>query len=138
MSTAATQNLQDADALKEFQLTTEGILDKSSKENGLAISKKIWGQVTGGLGSYFFTRNARFIKNRNYANGRINVQQMFQDRFQMDGKQNYINLNWQTLQIVNRIVSGLVGRWMQRREKVQIKFLCIFLRSFRNCTRFLD
>lgn len=110
-----------SDALKTFQLTTEGIQDKSSREYGVAISKKIFETITTGLGGYYASRNARFLKNRNYANGRIDVQQMFQDRLQMNGKQNYISLNWQTLQIVNRIISGLVGRWMQRGEKIQVK-----------------
>ncbi len=118
MSTTA---LNESDALKKFQLTTESISEKSSREFGLAISKKIYGTLTSGLGGYYFERNARFLKNRNYANGRIDVEAMFKDRFQMDGKSNYIKLNWQTLQIVNRIVSGLVGRWMQRNEKIQVK-----------------
>jgi hypothetical protein len=112
---------QGGDALKSFQLTTESIKDKSSKDYGLAIGRQINGYVLSGLQGYFYNRNARFVKNRNYANGRINVQQMFQDRFQFNGKQNYIALNWNTLQIVNRIVSGLVGRWMRRSEKIQVK-----------------
>lgn len=107
--------------LKSFQLSTDSIKDKSSKEYGLAISKYINTTVTSGLGGYYFSRNARFRKNRNYANGKINVQAMFQDRLQMNGKQNYISLNWQTLQIVNRIVSGLVGRWMGRGEKIVVQ-----------------
>jgi hypothetical protein len=111
----------EGDAFKAFQLTTEGISAKSSKDWGLAISRKIYGTITSGLGGYYFERNARFIKNRNYANGRIDIEAMFKDRFQMNGKSNYIKLNWQTLQIVNRIVSGLVGRWMQRNEKIQVK-----------------
>lgn len=111
----------EGDALKAFQLTTEGISSKSSKDNGLAIARKISGTISSGLGGYYFERNARFIKNRNYSNGRIDVAAMFQDRLQMNAKTNYIKLNWQTLQIVNRIVSGLVGRWMQRNEKIQVK-----------------
>lgn len=109
------------DALKAFQLSTGSIQNKSSKENGLAISKKIYSTVGTGLGGYYTLRNSRFIKNRNYANGRIDIQAMFQDRLQMNSKPNYIFLNWQTLQIVNRIVSGLIGRWMQRGEKIQVK-----------------
>jgi len=108
------------DILKDFQLEKLSISEKSSKEFGLQISKKIWGFVVSGLGGYYFNRNARFRKNRNYANGRIDVQAMFQDRLQMNGKTNYIKLNWQTLQIVNRIISGLVGRWMVRGEKIQV------------------
>jgi len=108
-------------ALKQFQLTTEGIKDKSSKEYGLAISRYISSTVSFNTAGYYFNRNARFIKNRNYANGRIDIQSMFKDRFQFNGKQNYISLNWNALQIVNRIISGLVGRWMKRNEKVQVK-----------------
>lgn len=109
-----------ADALKQFLLTTASVKDKSSKEFGLTISKEIFGYVISGLQGYFYNRNARFVKNRNYANGRIDVQAMFQDRFQFNGKQNYIALNWNTLQIVNRITSGLVGRWMKKGEKIQV------------------
>jgi hypothetical protein len=74
-----------------------------------------------GLQGYFYNRNARFQKNRNYANGRINIQEMFKDRFQFNAKPNYIALNWNALQIVNRITSGLVGRWMKRGEKINVK-----------------
>lgn len=112
---------EGGDALKSFQLTTEGIKEKSSRAYGLAISKYISATTSFNTAGYYFTRNARFIKNRNYANGRIDIQKMFQDRFQFNGKQNYINLNWQALQIVNRIISGLVGRWMTKNEKIQVK-----------------
>ena len=44
----------------------------------------------------------------------------FQDLLEFNGKENYINLNWQSIKIVNRIVSGLVGRWMGRNEKIQV------------------
>ncbi len=111
---------QGKDALQEFQLSQIGIKEKLSQEFGNAIAKKIYTYVMSGLQGYFYNRNARFIKNRNYANGRIDIQAMFQDRFQFNGKQNYIALNWNALQIVNRIVSGLVGRWMRRNEKINI------------------
>ena len=109
------------DVLKEFQLADLSVSEKSTPEFGKKISKKIWGYVIAGLGGYYYNRNQRFQKNRNFANGRIDVQQMFQDRFQFNGKQNYIRLVWNTLQIVNRIVSGLVGRWMQRNEKIVVQ-----------------
>jgi len=107
------------EALKSFQLTTD-TKSKSSKEFGLAMSKYVWATSNTGVNGYYYNRNARFAKNRNYANGRINVQAMFQDRFQFNGKENYIALNYNTLQIVNRIISGLVGRWMARNEKIQV------------------
>jgi hypothetical protein len=110
---------QGSEAIKKFQLTTD-TEKKSSKEYGLAIAKDIWSKSNTGVGGYYYNRNARFFKNRNYANGRIDIQAMFKDRFQFNSKENYINLNWNALQIVNRIVSGLVGRWMSRNEKIQV------------------
>jgi hypothetical protein len=109
------------DALKSFQLINETIKNKSSKEYGLAISKYIAGTCQFNTGGYYYARNARFIKNRNYANGRIDIEAMFRDRFQFNAKQNYIALNFNALQIVNRIVSGLVGRWMKRNEKIVVQ-----------------
>lgn len=108
------------DPLQEFQLAELSTKQKSNKDFGLKISRKIWGYTTTSLGGYFYNRNAQYIQNRNYANGIMDVQKMFQDRFQFNAKQNYIRLDWQTLQIVNRIISGLVGRWMQRGEKIQV------------------
>lgn len=110
-----------SDSLREFQLEKLTTAEKSDKEFGLKLSKKIWGYVISGTTGYYYNRNARFRKNRDYANGRIDVQAMFQDRFQMNSKENHIRLNWRTLQIVNRIVSGLVGRWMQRNETITVK-----------------
>lgn len=109
------------DVLQEFQLAELSTKQKESPDFGLRISKKIWGFIMTGLGGYYASRNAQFMTNRNYANGIMDVQKMFQDRFQFNSKQNYIRLDWQTLQIVNRIISGLVGRWMQRNEKVEVK-----------------
>lgn len=110
-----------SDILKEFELAKLSIKEKSSPEIGKKLAEKFWGYVLTGMGGYFYNRNARFLTNRNWANGRMDIQKMFQDRFQMNAKQNYIRLNWQALQIVNRIVTSLVGRWMERGEKVSIK-----------------
>ncbi len=112
---------EGVDALQEFQLSQIPISEKSTKDFGLKISQKIWGYVNSGMGGYYAARNAQFLQNRNYANGIMDIQAMFQDRFQMNGKQNYIRLDWQTLQLVNRIISGLVGRWMARGEKIAVK-----------------
>lgn len=109
------------DVLKKFQISDIPISDKSSTEFGKAISEFISGTIYGGLGGYYFDRNARFYKNRAYANGRLDVKAMFADRFDFNGKQNYMNIAWDAVQIVNRIVSGLVGRWMGRNEKIVIK-----------------
>lgn len=108
------------EVIKQFQLTTAGIKEKSSPKYGIEISRDIWRKSNTGVGGYYYNRNARFLKNRNYAHGLVDIREMFKDRFRFDGKQNYISLNWQALQIVNRIVSGLVGRWMSRNEKIQV------------------
>lgn len=121
MAETASNISSGKDILQEFQLAKLSISEKSSREFGIALSRKIWGFVGGGLGTYYYQRNARFQKNADFAYGRINVQAMFQDRFQYNGKQNYIRLAWNTLQLVNRIVSGLVGRWMERNEKIVVK-----------------
>ena len=107
-------NSGSGESLKIFQLTTDGIKDKSSKDYGLAIMRYISSTTSFNTGGYYFTRNARFIKNRNYANGVMDIEAMFRDRFQLNSKPNYIALNFNALQIVNRIISGLVGRWMKR------------------------
>lgn len=44
----------------------------------------------------------------------------FQDLLEFNGKQNYVNINWQCIHIVNRIISGLVGRWMSKSEKINV------------------
>jgi len=106
-------------SLKDFQLTTDSIKSKSDKAYGLSISKYIDSTIQGGYTGYYFNRNSRYRQNRNSANGKINMQK-FQDYLDFNGKVNYANLNWQSIRIVNRIIAGLVGRWMNRNEKIQV------------------
>lgn len=105
--------------IKDFQLNDLSIKDKSEKSYGLKVAQYIDSTLGGGISSYYWTRNNRYKLNRNSANGRINMGK-FQDLLDFNGKVNYANINWQSIRIVNRIISGLVGRWMQRNEKVQI------------------
>ena len=93
------------------------IKEKSDFDWGKQLAQSIEAKVNGGASSYFWVRNQRWKTNRNYANGRINMSR-FQDLLEFNGKVNYINLNWQCIHIVNRIVSGLVGRWMNKNEKI--------------------
>jgi hypothetical protein len=108
-----------AQILKQFQLTEDGIKKKSDESYGLALARYIVSTVNSGVGSYYFNRNARYRQNRNAANGRIRMQK-FMDLLELNGKQNYVNINWQSIRIINRIVSGLVGRWMGRSEKISV------------------
>lgn len=112
--------VDSAQILKEFQLTEQSIKSKSDEKYGLALARYIVSTVNSGVGSYYFNRNARYRQNRNSANGRIRMQK-FMDLLELNGKQNYVNINWQSIRIVNRIVSGLVGRWMGKNEKISVK-----------------
>jgi len=106
--------------LKEFQLDDLSIKEKSEKSYGLKLAQYIDSTIGSGISSYYWARNNRYKLNRNAANGKINMAK-FQDLLDFNGKVNYANINWQSIKIVNRIISGLVGRWMQRNEKIQIQ-----------------
>jgi hypothetical protein len=72
--------------IKSFLLTTD-TQSKSDFEYGKKIAQYINGIVRG-TNSYFFIRNARFRKNRLMANGRLDIQAMFKDRMEFNGKLN--------------------------------------------------
>jgi len=105
--------------LINFQLDKVSISSKSTPEWGLQLAQDIESKINGGSSSYFWVRNQRWKTNRNYANGKINMSR-FQDLLEFNGKVNYVNINWQCIHIVNRIVSGLVGRWMGKSEKISV------------------
>jgi len=107
------------EVLKDFQLDSLTITQKSERGYGQRLAQYIFSTINGGTSSYFWVRNSRWRQNRNYANGKVNMTK-FQDLMEFNGKENYVNLNWQSIKIVNRIVSGLVGRWMNRNEKIQV------------------
>ncbi len=105
--------------LLNFQIDQLSIKEKSEFAYGKSLAEYIMSTVNGGTSSYFWVRNQRWKTNRNYANGKIAMQR-FQDLLEFNGKVNYLNLNWQCIHVVNRIVSGLVGRWMGRSEKINV------------------
>lgn len=102
-----------------FQLSNLSIKEKSDPKWGKAIAEDLMAKINGGMSSYFWVRNQRFKTNRNYAAGKVNMSR-FQDLLEFNGKVNYINLNWNCIQIVNTIISGEVGRWMSQNEKVTV------------------
>lgn len=112
--------------LKKFQLTTD-TKSKSSPEFGIKLAKYITSTAFGTSG-YFFNRNARFRKNRDLANGTMNMQ-AFQDFLEFNGKVNYVNINWNSIKIVNRIISSLVSNWMTRNEKISVGAIDIVSRK---------
>jgi hypothetical protein len=110
-------NNSTGQALKAFQLTTD-VPSKSNFEYGKNVAQNIYGTIYGNQ-SYFWIRNNRFRKNRQIANGKIDMS-VFLDRLEMNGKNNYVNINWKSIIIGNTIVGRLVSSWMARKEKVTV------------------
>jgi hypothetical protein len=105
--------------LVPFQLGNMSIKEKSNPDWGKQLAEDIWAKVNGGTSSYFWVRNAKWRNNRLYANGKIPMQK-FMDLLEFNGKENYINILWNCIYVVNRVVVGLVGRWMERSEKISV------------------
>ncbi len=103
--------------LKDFQLNTS-ISDKLSEDFGRSISMYIYSTIAG-TQSYYWGRNSRMRANRLYANGKVDMSK-FMDRLEMNGKQNYANVNWSCIKICNTIIGRLVGGWMKRNEKINV------------------
>ena len=107
----------NGEALKKFQITT----DVSSKKDymyGKNVAQSIYSTIYGNQ-TYFWLRNNRFRKNRQIANGKIDMS-VFMDRLEMNSKANFVNINWKSIIIGNTIVARLVGSWMSRNEKVAV------------------
>lgn len=105
---------------KDFLLDTS-IRSKLDKEYGLRIAQDIEAKYSAGIANgYMWLRNQRFKTNLLWASGKVNIYQKFSDQLRLNGKINYANINWKAPMLVNRIVSGLIGRWMDRREKIQV------------------
>jgi hypothetical protein len=111
------QEISNGQPLKSFQLTTD-IKSKSDYEFGKKVAANIYGTIYGNQ-SYFWLRNNRFRKNRQIANGKMDMS-VFLDRLEMNAKSNYVNINWKSIIIGNTIVSRIVGAWMSRREKIVV------------------
>jgi hypothetical protein len=104
-------------SLKDFQLTTD-VPSKSDFEYGKRVAQNIYSTIYGNQ-TYFWLRNNRFRKNRQIANGKIDMS-VFLDRLEMNSKANYVNINWKSIIIGNTIVARLVGAWMSRKEKITV------------------
>ena len=104
-------------SLKDFQLTTD-VPSKSDFEYGKRVAQNIYSTIYGNQ-TYFWLRNNRFRKNRQIANGKIDMS-VFLDRLEMNSKANYVNINWKSIIIGNTIVARLVGSWMSRKEKITV------------------
>ena len=103
--------------IKDFQLQTDA-KSKLDPEYGKRIALYIWSSFTG-TNNYFYNRNVRFRKNRQIANGKVDMRQ-YMDLLDMNGKTNYANINWSAIKIANTAIGRMIGRWMRRSEKVQV------------------
>ncbi len=105
---------------KNFLLTRD-MQTKLSPEYGKRLAEDIEQKYSAGVAnSYTFLRNDRFKRNILWASGKTNIYALFADQLQFNGKINYANFDWSAPMIPNRIITGLVGRWMQRQEKIQV------------------
>ena len=102
-------------------LLTKNKSQKLDPEYGRTLAQDIESKYGAGVANgYTFLRNERMKLNILWASGKINIYTKFADRLQLNGKINYANINWKAPMLVNRIISGLIGRWMQRKEKIQV------------------
>lgn len=108
--------VSNTQSFKDFVLTDD-VKSKREMSYGKTVARAIEAQMAGTT-SYYYLRNARYATNRKWASGRIDVQAMFQDWLEMNGKNNYVNLKWSCLMLVNTIISKMVGRWMGQNEKI--------------------
>ena len=104
-------------SIKDFQITTD-IASKKDYLYGKNVAQNIYSTIYGNQ-TYFWLRNNRFRKNRQIANGKIDMS-VFMDRLEMNSKANFVNINWKSIIIGNTIVARLVGSWMSRREKISV------------------
>lgn len=105
---------------KDF-LLTKNIKDKLDPKYGKQLALDIEQKYSAGVANGFsFLRNDRFKTNILWSSGKINVYAKFADLLNFNGKVNYANLKYSAPMLVNRIITGLVGRWMQRVEKIQV------------------
>jgi hypothetical protein len=104
-------------SLKDFQITTD-VASKKDYLYGKNVAQNIYSTIYGNQ-TYFWLRNNRFRKNRQIANGKVDMS-VFMDRLEMNGKANFVNINWKSIIIGNTIVARLVGSWMSRKEKITV------------------
>lgn len=104
-------------SIKDFQITTD-IASKKDYLYGKNVAQSIYSTIYGNQ-TYFWLRNNRFRKNRQIANGKIDMS-VFMDRLEMNSKANFVNINWKSIIIGNTIVARLVGSWMSRKEKIKV------------------
>lgn len=109
-----------AQSYKDFLLTTDKE-SKLSESYGKRMAEEVMRQMSAGdSNNYYSLRNAQFRSNIAWATGKVDIYKRFADWLQFNGKHNFINIRWSAPKLVNRIISGLVGRWMSRIEKIQV------------------
>ena len=114
--TSSDDSFISENALKSFQLSGN-TKEKSTEKFGDKIVLECEKLLNS---SHFSERNDRFSLNRKLAEGKMDMDK-FKDFFNIDGKNDYVNLSWKSIMIVNTIISRLVGRWMTKVEKAKVE-----------------
>lgn len=103
--------------LKDFQLSGDST-SKSSEDYGKNIIAEVDRYINT---TYYKERNNRFLLNEKMASGKMDMN-AFKVLFDMaDTQKNYARIIWKSIMIVNTIISRMVGRWMQTKEKAIVK-----------------
>ena len=108
--------IMSGEIIKDMQLQTDQ-KKKLDPAYGLNFAQYLE-KTLSGTTSYYWLRNQRFGLNRRWASGRIDIRSMFQDRMNFNGKENYANLSWKAIMIINTIITKEVAKWMGRAEKI--------------------
>ena len=115
-----TTPLPSGQTFKDFQ-TSASDKDKRNIEYGKIVARHIVNTAYGTDNSgYIGARNVRFAKNRALSGATVDIYAMFADKMGLNNKRNFVNINWKALTIVNTVVSRIVGRWMNRNEKIVV------------------
>ena len=96
--TSSDDSFISENALKSFQLSGN-TKEKSNEKFGDKIVLECEKLLNS---SHFSERNDRFALNRKLAEGKMDMDK-FKDFFNIDGKNDYVNLSWKSIMIVNTI-----------------------------------
>ena len=103
-----------------LNLHTEKTSKKRTKAYGLKVMQGIFNSAETSADSFFGKRYRQWRANREFSTG-TNSMREFMDILRVEGNQTYINLNWDTIKIAPKFVEILLGQFMARREKPNVK-----------------
>ena len=90
---------------------------KSEDSYGLQYAKALYGRYQ--YGDYSMNdRIARFVENRKYAEGLQSIDK-YKDMLDMNGDTSYLNLDFQSISVIQKFVNLIVGEMINQEFKIQ-------------------